>query len=211
MYRFLILLIFLGLTSCATQTVRIEIDTEKVNLDTLPSSKLQAEIAQKTKQYLAIQEPQSLEKKNMALTLGYLHYQAENFSKAATYFTLLVDAQDYPLKEYAYFYLGRMALEKKKCILASFYQKNLGDHFPETSVLQRLTDFIDQKKKNAAKESSKISLKRHYRPLKIKTINRRLRNLKNISQKRSKKTPKRKKPCKIFPSCINAWEMTRSI
>ncbi|MBI3016971.1 MAG: transglycosylase SLT domain-containing protein [Deltaproteobacteria bacterium] len=144
MPRFLILLICLALTSCATQTVRIEIETEKVNLDTLPSSKLRAEIDKRTRQYLAIEAPQSLEKKNTALILGYLHYQAKDFSKAITYFTPLVDTQDYPLKEYVYFYLGRMALEKKKCILASSYQKNLEDHFPETSVLQRLTELLNK-------------------------------------------------------------------
>ena len=125
--------------------MRIEIETEKINLDTLPSSKLQTEIAQKTKHYDAIPNPQSLEKKNMALMLGYLHYQAKDFSKAITILTPLAGIQDYPLREYAIFYLGRIALDEKKCILASSYQKKLEEQFPETSVLQRLTDLIIEK------------------------------------------------------------------
>ncbi len=148
MYRFLIWA-SLFLTSCATQTVRIEVDTEKVNLDQLPLSKLQEEITQKTKYYLAIQAPKSVEKKNLALILGYLTYQAKDFSTSRSYLGTLKDSQkdseeEYPLKEYAYFYLGRIALDEKNCTLAASYQKNLEEKFPETSVLQRLADFIDK-------------------------------------------------------------------
>ena len=144
LYRIFIFLTFFLLTSCATQTVRIEIDTEKINLDTLPSSKLQTEIIQKTKHYLETQDSQSFEKKNLALMLGYLFYQAKDFPKAISYFTLLVDAKDYPFRDYAFLYLGRMALDEKKCILASSYQKNLEEHYAQTSALQKLTDLITQ-------------------------------------------------------------------
>src|SRR3989338_594163 len=106
LYRIFIFLTFFLLTSCATQTVRIEIDTEKINLDTLPSSKLQTEIIQKTKHYLETQDSQSFEKKNLALMLGYLFYQAKDFPKAISYFTLLVDAKDYPFRDYAFLYLA---------------------------------------------------------------------------------------------------------
>ncbi len=143
--------------------MRIEIDTEKVNLDTLPSAKLKAEISEKTKHYLAIADAKSLEKKNLALTLGYLHYQAKDFSKAITYFTPLIDAEDYPLKEYVYFYLGRMASDEKKCILASSYHKNLEEKYPETSALQRLTELLDKECRPAPPPLPHSKKERHER------------------------------------------------
>src|SRR3989338_1768601 len=138
--RILFILSVFFLTSCATQKVYIDFNTEDINLDRLPAHRLALEIDNKTKQFLSIQDDKSRSKLDLALTLGYLHYQTQNFSKARYYFATL--PPEYPLQEYDLFYQGKIALDENNCSLASSFKQSLLDRFSESTSLIRLEELI---------------------------------------------------------------------
>lgn len=131
------------LASCAFQDTRITLDTDRVNLSQLEKQNLLFEISKRTSEYQKLTS-ETIEKYNLALTLAYLHYRNQNFSASRAYFSSVLNAKEYPLKEHAYFYLAKISVEEKNCSWADSYEKKIDEEFPNTTVQLRLKELLNE-------------------------------------------------------------------
>lgn len=119
---------------------KIEIPIDRPPFENLQREALISEIQNQTAEYQKLENP--AEKPYLELTLGYLNYQKRSLKEAETYFTKasasVGSMGDFPLREYALYYLGQMKLEAGKCKEAGVFHRELLEKYPESVAKNRL-------------------------------------------------------------------------
>lgn len=135
------------LASCAIQKVKIDLTNPPLPIEHLSSQERETLIQQKITYFSEIKStPESNleEKLNTALTLGFLYWQNKKPAQSRHYLSFILPYSSYTFRDYAYFYLGQIALEEKNCSLAAVYHETLEKEFQESPVLPRFSDLIDK-------------------------------------------------------------------